>query len=288
MRTISFLLFSAIGFLLFYTDLLYLLGLSLDSELYSHIMLIPIVSGYLIYSNRKEILAQTGYGVRWGAAIIASSIAIYLFTIYLPLDINRNDQLTVITLSAILFWTGGFLFFYGHKAAKAASFPLLFLFLMVPLPEAIMDGLISMLQSGSAEVTNTIFKMLGLPIIRNGYIFQLPGLNIEIAKECSGIRSTLALFITSVLAGHLYLKTGWKKVFLSSVILPITIFKNGLRIVSLTLLGYYVDERALYGTVHTRGGIPFFLMGLIVLGLILWVLKKTEKPDNKKLPAANK
>src|SRR5262249_56535760 len=34
-----------------------------------------------------------------------------------------------------------------------------------------------------------------------GLVFDLPGFSLEVAPECSGIHSTLVLFITSLLAG---------------------------------------------------------------------------------------
>ncbi|MBM4308657.1 MAG: hypothetical protein FJ123_18170, partial [Deltaproteobacteria bacterium] len=57
----------------------------------------------------------------------------------------------------------------------------------------------------------------------------------------------------------------------------ITIFKNGLRIVSLTLLGVYVDPAILSSDLHRRGGIPFFIVALVVMAPVLLFLIKTEK-----------
>ena len=58
--------------------------------------------------------------------------------------------------------------------------------------------------------------------------------------------------------------------------LPIAIVKNGMRIVTLSLLGAYVDKRVLSSSLHKYGGIPFFLVGLLLLGTILWALRRTE------------
>jgi exosortase/archaeosortase family protein len=60
-------------------------------------------------------------------------------------------------------------------------------------------------------------------------------------------------------------------------IFPITILKNGLRIVTLTLLGNYVDVRILGSELHKSGGIPFFMVALVLLAPVLWVLRKSEK-----------
>lgn len=76
----------------------------------------------------------------------------------------------------------------------------------------------------------------------------------------------MALFITATVAGHLFLKTGWKKVLLALVSIPIAMFKNGIRIVSLTLLGAYADPRILQSDLHREGGIPFFYCGPFIIG----------------------
>ena len=133
------------------------------------------------------------------------------------------------------------------------------------------------MQAGSTEVTDILFALTGLPAFRTGFVFQLPGITIEVAKECSGIRSSLGLFITVVLAAHFFLKTNWTKGVLILSILPITILKNGIRILTLTLLAIYVDEGFLTGGfLHKSGGFLFFLPALGLIGILLYFLRKTE------------
>ena len=101
---------------------------------------------------------------------------------------------------------------------------------------------------------------------------------IEVAKQCSGIRSTMALVITGVLAAHLFLRRPWSKLILMLTILPITVFKNGLRIVILTLLAIHVDERFLTGGfLHKSGGFLFYIPGLMIFGGILFLVEKNRE-----------
>jgi exosortase len=138
------------------------------------------------------------------------------------------------------------------------------------------EKIILLLQMGSAEVAYGFFKLTGVRVLREGFTFNLSGINIEVAKQCSGIRSTIALFLTSIIAGQLFLQTGWRKIVLAMAIFPITIFKNGLRIVTLSLLGVYIDQRILFSELHKSGGIPFFVVALALLVAFLWVLRKSE------------
>jgi exosortase/archaeosortase family protein len=107
-------------------------------------------------------------------------------------------------------------------------------------------------------------------------------MSIEVAKECSGIRSSLGLFITSILGCHLFLRTRWKKFILLLSVFPITVLKNGIRIVTLSSLAIYVDEKFITQSfLHRSGGFIFYIPALFLLGLILWWLRKSEVPPGK-------
>jgi len=276
-RNLFFLLFSLLLLAMFYHPLKELMGLLFRSELYSHIILIPIVSGYFIYLKRKIIFSEMGYSYRSGITVITIGMILYFIGTEQGIKLNQNDHLALMIFSAVTLFIGGVVLFYGIKSFRFAVFPLLLLFFMTPIPTTAVEKLVLLLQMGSTEATYGFFKVSGVPFLREGFTFHLSGMSIEVAKQCSGIRSSIALFITSIIAGQLFLRTGWKKVVLVLSIFPITIFKNGLRIVTLSLLGAYVDPRILGSELHKSGGIPFFFVALALLTPILWGLKKTEK-----------
>jgi len=114
-------------------------------------------------------------------------------------------------------------------------------------------------------------------VLREGFVFHLAHVSIEVARECSGIRSSLALLILAILVAHFYLDTFWKQVILVIAGLFVMILKNGVRIVTLTLLASYVDPGFLYGRLHREGGVVFFLLGLLLLAPLLWFLQRTER-----------
>jgi exosortase len=180
---------------------------------------------------------------------------------------------------------GGVGLFFGPKAWRAGAFPLVFLLFMIPIPGMILDPIVSLLQRGSAEVSHGFFRMIGVPVYRDGFLFNLPGLTIEVAKQCSGIRSSISLLLISIITAHLFLKRGWSKGILCLSVVPITIFKNGVRIVSLSLLAAYVDRGILESELHRSGGILIFVLALLLLGGVLWVVKKAERKKNP-IPAS--
>ena len=267
---------------IFYSPLTQLAALSFHSELYSHFLLIPVVSLFFLWVNHKSIFDKVSYAFKAGAPIVLAGLLIFGIGKSDYFKLNQNDYLSLMMFGLLVCIIGIFLLFFGSRSFRKALFPLLFLIFIIPIPTAILDPLIRILQVGSAHLTYVIFKIIGIPVYRNGMVFELPGIAIEVAKECSGIRSSLALVITSVIAGYLFLETGWRRFVLVLSIFPVMIIKNAVRITTLSLLAVYVDESWLTDSfLHHSGGIFFFLLALVILAPVLLFLKKTEKDQEK-------
>ena len=261
-----------------YTPLRNLLANAERSDYYSHILLIPLVSGFFFYTGRKKIFSNLKYSYSTGIPLLIIGVLLYVFGWFNGQYLNQNDYTSLVTFSVILFWIGAFVLLYGTNAFREAIFPLLFLIFMIPIPSVLMEKSISALLVGSTVSTDILFRLSGIPFLKEGSVFHLPGMSIEIAKECSGIRSSLGLFITAILAGHLFLKAIQKKVVLALFVFPITVLKNGFRIVTLSSLAVYVDERFITQSfLHRSGGFLFYIPALILLGVVLWWLRKLEQ-----------
>jgi len=281
MRHLLFLLLTLLAVLMGYTPLGDLLRLTDHKEYYSHILLIPLVSGYFFYTGRKAIFSNLKYSSTIGVPVILSGILLYLLGWDKGYQLNQDDYSSLMTFSVILFWIGGFVLVYGTNAFREAMFPILFLVFTIPIPSVLMEKTISALLAGSTVATDILFKLTGIPYLKEGAVFHLPGMSIEVAKECSGIRSSLGLFITAILAGHLFLQTFKKKAVLALLVFPITVLKNGFRIVTLSSLAVYVDEKFLTQSfLHHSGGFLFYIPALLLLGIVLWWLRKLETKSN--------
>jgi exosortase len=242
----------------------------------SHIVLIPIVSLGLVWLRRGEIFASVSTAKLAGSVTIGAGAAVAVAARLFSVLSGHPDQLTLLVGTILICWIGGFLFAFGWQALVAARFALLFLAFTMPFPPALLEGAIAILQRGSTEAVAMLFTLTGTVFHRDGSIFAHPGLTIEVADVCSGIRSSIALFLTALLAGHMFLRNPWHKALLLAVVLPITIFKNGVRIASLSLLTAYVDPGVLAGRLHHEGGIVFFLLALVLFVPVLAVLRRSE------------
>src|SRR5664280_3292707 len=274
-RNIVFLLFTAVAMIMAYTPIKALYS-SNKSEYYSHIPLIPLVSIYLVYINRKEIFAKVNYLFVVGIPVLLLGIALFLGGFLWGAPLDQNNYASLIAFSIYIFINGAFILLYGMQAYRSALFPLLFLIFTVSIPTALMDNIIHFLQLGSTEFVNLLFLASGVPFVRDGFVFHLPNISVEVAKQCSGIRSGMAIFIVAVLAGYMFLKSYWKIIFLVIFAVLIAMLKNGIRILTLSLLGNYVDPRILESSLHREGGIPFFIVALLLLAPILFFLRRSE------------
>jgi exosortase len=261
---------------LFWMPLHQLVSLSLDDQRYSHLILIPVISAFFMYRERRRIFSRIAFHPRAGLPFLAAALAVYGLLVLRVVQAPPNYALSITVLAIVLVWLAGFVVSYGVTAAKAALFPLLLLLLLVPVPFDLMDKIISVLQTGSSEATYALFKLFDVPMFRDGVRFELPGVGIEVAKECSSIHSAWALFITGLLVAHMFLKSIQSKLCLSILTVPVAMLTNAVRIVTLWFLGTHVDPGFLTGNLHHNGGILFSLVSLSILMTCLFLLRKTE------------
>ena len=161
-------------------------------------------------------------------------------------------------------------------------FPLCFLLWLVPLPEFALNHIVSFLQQGSVYAAGQLFAIAHVPVTQDGLLLSIPGLTLEVAKECSSIRSSLMLLVTSMVLAHLLLRSAWGKGLVILAAIPLSVAKNGLRIFVVSMLGAYVDPGYLHGRLHHDGGIVFFLVFLagffVLLRLVGWAEHKQTQP----------
>ena len=277
-RHASFVTFVVLSGLIFYNTLTALVRYSLQDESSSHIILIPLISFFLLYIERQRIFSITRASIATGIGLALGGVILHWLAGRSPFPQDGNWPLSLETLSLVLVWVGGFVLFYGFAAFRAAMFPLLFLLLMVPLPDVLLDRIIHALQEGSTEGAYLIFQAVGTPVSRNGFLLSLPGVTIEVAKECSSIRSSIALLITCLLAAHMYLRSAWKIAVLLVLGLLLSVVKNAIRIATLTLLSIYVDPSFLTGRLHHEGGFVFFFLALLLLWPVFLWMERSDKP----------
>lgn len=260
-----------------------------NSPLYSYTLLIPFISGYLAWS--KKDLSREGRawesdvranlaGAAWPLIGAVAMLAWYWAT--RGQGWVQQDVLALTTCALLLFLVSGVWTCLGARTVWRFAFPLAFLSFMVPLPVVLESGLESFLQHRSADVAQGIFGLFGMPLLRRETVFQLPGFNLEVAPECSGIHSTLVLFITSVVAGQAFLKKGWTRVLLSAAVIPLALLRNGFRVFVIGELCVNVSPDMINSYIHRKGGPIFFALSLVPFFALLLGLRWLERKGMKR------
>ena len=275
-------LLSVIALLLFFSwPLLRLLRYALSSDLYSYIILIPFVSGYLIWNKRKALptLSRPNQEFTFFTWIAGMAVlGVYLAKAFSGDNLAVEDSLAFLTLSFLLLFWGLCSWFLGKQALRSMAFPLGFLIFLIPFPVLLRFWIETFLQYCSAYAALALFDMTGIPVFYSDLTFQLPNITLLVAPECSGIHSSLALLITSILAGHLFLRSNWKRIALAFAVLPLAILRNGFRIFTLGELCIHVGPEMIDSNIHHKGGPIFFIISLVPLLALLLFLIRSERP----------
>ncbi len=255
------------------------LALVLRQDAYTHILLILPVSIGLMVTEWNRRKWKPSPSILPGSALLGLAVLIGVAGLRRGrVDIFTGDvRLSLEMLAVVTWWIGAFVCCFGTRISRMSIFPLCFLLWLVPLPAFALNHIVSVLQQGSAYAAGLLFEIAGVPVTQDGLRLTIPGLTLEVAEECSSIRSSLMLLVTTMVLAHLLLRSAWGQGLVILAAIPLSIAKNGLRIFALSTLAVYVDPSFLHGWLHHQGGIVFFLVFLAGLFVLLWLVRWAER-----------
>lgn len=225
---------------------------------FSHGFLIPFFIAYLIYDKRSAI-EHTPVRPNWaGVPLIAVAMLILLAGVY-------GAELFLARVSFVLLAAGLVLTFAGSRMLRTLRLPILVLLLAIPIPAVIFNQITFPLQLFASRIASDILPLLGVPVMREGNVMQLPTMQLEVAEACSGIRSLMSLFTVAVIYGYLLEKSTSKRLILALASLPIAVAANVIRIVGTGLCVQYWDPDKAVGFFHEFSGWLMFVVSMICL-----------------------
>lgn len=269
--------------LLFYRALSSLYVRALTSEFDSYILLVPFIFVYLLFSRNKVLPLEHVSSLGPAILLFFLGLAAIAVAVVEPWGaaIGQDSWLSLLTLSFVCLTAGAGFLLLGKSWMRGAAFPFFFLIFLVPLPSAFVGILETLSQHASAWAADVFFQLGGTPYIHDGMIFQLPNINIRVAQECSGIRSSWILLITSILAANTFLRPNWKRAVLVLAVIPLGIIRNGFRVWVIGLLCVHFGPQMINNPVHRRGGPLFFALSLIPLFCLIAWLRRGERAPGK-------
>lgn len=237
------------------------------SDDYSHGFLIVPLALYFVWQERDRLRGVAMDPSWWGLVPLLLGTA--------TLTVGRlGTELTSMRSSFVLTLIGIVLLTVGTRAFRVLWFPLCFLFLMVPLPQSLVNVVAFPLQLLAADFAVNALFYLEIPVLREGNIIHLPESTLFVAQACSGLRSLMALITLGVVVGYMFRKSliEWALVVLSAI--PIAIFVNSLRVALTGYLSYSIGEEAAQGWIHQTEGLFTFGAAFVLLLVQSWLLSR--------------
>jgi exosortase len=234
---------------------------------YSHGILIPFFVAFVIWDQRDLFLSTPLRGDWGGIPLIALALVTLLAGVFgADLFLSR---ISFLMLACGIVWA-----LLGRAMLGRCKFLVLLLFLSIPFPTLILNHITFPLQLFASEVASDALPLLGVPVLREGNIINLPAMPLEVAEACSGIRSLMSLFTIAVIFGYFVEKSTWRRIALAVAALPIAVAANVARIVGTGLCVQYWDPEKALGFFHEFSGWLMFLVSMSCLFVVHKVMNR--------------
>ncbi len=244
----------------------------------SHSYFIPLISGWLIWTNRGAVAKSVGAPAWAGVALLATAGFLLLLGKLTYIFLFQHIAL-VVAIAGVVAGLG------GVSLLRATAVPIAFLFFAVPPPYWAITVLSWKFQLLSSMFGVWMIELMGVPVFLSGNVIDLGDYKLQVAEACSGLRYLFPFLSIGVMAAYLYRGALWQKLVIVASTLPITILMNSLRI-ALTgaLVGTYGIEHA-EGALHLFEGWVVFLFCLVALFAVVSALCLFSKPRRNPLEA---
>lgn len=229
-----------------------------------HGFFVPFVVAYLVWQRRAELLQVTPKP-HWSGWLLVLWGFVQLLVGTLGADFFvMRTAMFITTLGALLATC-------GPAILKPLVFPLVLLLFMIRIPLFIYSQITFPLQLLASRLAEVALMLVGIPVLREGNILELPSQRLNVVEACSGMRSLMSLAFLALVYGYFFERKTWIRVLLVVLTIPISIFANALRVSLTGVLSEYNPELA-RGVFHTFEGWVVFMVALGALLLAHRVL----------------
>ena len=199
---------AAAGLLTIWPSVQSLYSIWTTDDLKSMGMVVPLVCYLLILRAWKSLDYEID-GSWWGFAVLAGSAALMFLRDQMLLIVTINKdwllQLPPLPLVAVIYAAGMVLLFGGMRLLKAAWFPVLFMWAVIPVPQTFSRMVDLPLQHASATVARAWAHALGQQLTQDKLrLMFTPEFGMFIAPGCNGIRGSITLGLSAIVVGYLY------------------------------------------------------------------------------------
>jgi exosortase len=239
---------------------------STDPDMSHGFFVLPVVA-FIVWRRRGELAASEAKPNWWGLVMVVwSAVQMLLGTLAAQVFIARTAFLVSLA--------GAILFLGGTRALKILVFPLLLLLFLFPVPAIFYARVTLPLQIFASATAETVLNWIGIPVLRDGNILELPHERLSVVEACSGIRSLLSLGFLSLVYAYFFDHRVAMRWMLLGATVPIAIAANAARVTLMGLLGEYRTDLA-RGAFHLFEGWVLFVVALSMLVTLHQLLRRT-------------
>ena len=210
----------------------------------SHGFLIPPIAAFLAWERRDRF--RTAPMQPAAAGLLLAVASILTLAPGVPVFLTRVSIVSAIAAVVLLL--------FGWSRLRAVAFPLAILLLMVPLPAAVFERLEFPLRMATSGMSEALIRAANIPVTRDGNLLDLGNIVLEVARECSGIRSTIALVTIGLVFGYVPESRTWQRLLVAALTIPVVIVTNSIRVAATAVSTHYYGPGAATGFVHDLYG----------------------------------
>ena len=249
----------------------------MGSDEFSSGLLVPFLAVYILLARRKEFFeCRVQPALFWGLCAFGFAQALRFCGLSLMFSSAENLSL-VITVCAIA------LLLFGWRLIWRVWPILLFLFLMLPLPNRVQGWVTQPLQSWAT--TSAVFGLetIGYEVVQQGNTIILNDTFVGVAEACSGLRMLTAFIVISALIVLLVERRWWQKMIILASSIPVAFLCNTLRLIITAVAFTYLDTQQWEKAFHDFGGLAMMPLAMGIIVAELWLLKNIFlQPDTNK------
>jgi exosortase len=235
-----------------------LLSASATNPYAGHVIFVPILAAVLLWVERHRLRGSAGPRDARGAAVTALALALAT-SAYTTGNVPLQALSFVAAMAGLGFW------FYGVRGVRAGAFVLVFLLFMVPPPRGVVSAIAPDVQHFVAAFSSVVLGALRIPVEQQGVFLRLPGLTLEVAEECAGLRFLLILFVLVLAFARVALPTIPGQLALIVLCVPIAVLANATRVAVTSIGAYAIGPEAVTGPLHYYIGKSFWALALLAM-----------------------
>ncbi len=206
---------------------------------YSYAYLVPPLALVMVWMRRERLLQLRAQPNLWlGVPLFLVASGIHLLG-------HWGYSSWVSSMAFPLFLISASLILWGNQITRVLLYPLLFLYLMMPMPSVVFDEITNPIKVWSTEVAIALLKPFYGILQTSQVTFMMPsGYELHVGVECSGFKVTIALLTFILFFFTIVDLPLWKKLILPLALFPIAIISNGIRIALIGVAGEHWGPEA--------------------------------------------